>query len=98
MREEMKPAEAISAQQLASLQARLEALHAAKLLTDSEVHTLEDTIADYLELRSLMAGSTVTRDTANSSEAVGKLLKLIGLSEGIAADGAFARQARRKYV
>jgi hypothetical protein len=98
MREEMKPAEAISAQQLASLQARLEALHAAKLLTDGEVHTLEDTIADYLELRSLMAGSTVTRDTANSSEAVGKLLKLIGLSEGIAADGAFARQARRKYV
>ena len=29
---------------------------------------------------------------------VGKLLKLVGLSKGVAADGAFVRQARRKYV
>ena len=99
LREEMKPAHAITDQQLASLQARLEALHAAKQLTDDELYTLEDAVADYMELRSLMGcGATVTAEMAHSSGAVAKLLKLIGLSEGIAADKAFARQARRKCL
>ena len=36
-------------QQLAALQARLEALHAAKLLADEDLFALEDVIADALE-------------------------------------------------
>ena len=35
---------------------------------------------------------------ALQARAPSRLLKLAGLSEGIAADGAFARQARRKYI
>jgi hypothetical protein len=37
VREEMTPTEAISERQLATLQARIEALHAAKLMNDDEV-------------------------------------------------------------
>ena len=90
------PKVAISEQQVAALQARLEALHGAKLLSDDEQHALEDLVADYLELEATMG--TVTLELAQASEAAGKLLKLVALSERIAADGAFARQARRKYV
>eukprot|EP01047_Picozoa_sp_COSAG01_P046466 COSAG01_NODE_4365_length_5094_cov_1.949750_8_plen_192_part_00 len=90
---------AISGQRLGSLQARCEVLHAAQLLTDDEVHALEDLIADYLELQAvMMAGGGVVAEMAHASEAVAKLLKLVGLSEGIAADGAFARQVRRKCL
>ena len=100
MREEMKPAppaEGISGQQLVALQARLESLHAAKLFSDDELYIFEDAAADYLELRSSMGG-VVTLDAVHTSASASKLLKLIGLSEGVAADGVFARQARRKYV
>ena len=40
----------------------------------------------------------VTLELAQANEASGKLLKLVALSRRIAADAAFARQARRKYV
>jgi hypothetical protein len=43
-------------------------------------------------------GVLVTLETIFTNENASKLLKLVGLSEGIAADGTFARQARRKYV
>jgi hypothetical protein len=73
-------------------------------MTDSlwaKVYALEDLVADYLELKS--STGVVTLDTIRASPGhayaqVGKLLKLVGLSEGVAADGAFVRQARRKYV
>jgi hypothetical protein len=97
MREEMSPAEAISEQRLAALQARLQALHVAKLLSDDEAYALEDIVADYLELKTSIAG-VVTLDAIVANESASKLLKLIGLSEGMAADSAFARQARRKYL
>ena len=45
-----------------------------------------------------IVGVLVTLETTFTNENASKLLKLVGLSEGIAADGAFARQARRKYV
>jgi hypothetical protein len=48
LRAEMKPVAAISEQQIAALQARLEAAHAAQLLTDEELFTLEDLIADWV--------------------------------------------------
>ena len=53
-------------------------------------------VADYLELRSSMG--VVTLEAVTTSESAGKLLRLVGLSEGVATDGAFARQVRRKYV
>ena len=97
MREEMKPAEAIPEQRLAALQARLEALHAAKLLGDDELYALEDMVADFVEFEASLVG-VVTLDAMSGNQNASKLLKLVALSERLAADGAFARQARRKYV
>jgi hypothetical protein len=88
-----KPQEAFSGQQLMDLQARLVALHEAKLLTEDECFILEDLCADYLELKASVGSITVS-----ANEVGGKLLKLIALSEGIDADARFARQARRKFV
>ena len=104
------PLEAIPEQRLVALQARLEALHAAKLLNDDELYSLEDMVADFVEFESSKA-VVVTLETINvdindisseyivpSNENARKLLKLVALSERLVADGAFARQARRKYV
>ena len=52
----MKPAEAIPEQRLAALQARLEALHAAKLLGDDELYALEDMVADFVEFEASLVG------------------------------------------
>ena len=98
LREELQPAEAVSEGQLASLQARLDRLHAAELLGDEEVYALEDCVADFLELRCRMGGAVVTPQAACASEPAARLLRLVALSEGIAADASFARQARRKCV
>ena len=54
------------------------------------------TIADFVELTSLMG--VVTREEAHTNAVVGKLIKSVALSGHIAADGAFARQVRRKHV
>ena len=90
--------EAISHGRLTALQARLEALHvhAAQLLTDAEVETLEDMVADYLDLKASMG--IVTLEAMQANENTMRLLKLVVLSEGVATDGALARQARRKFV
>ena len=89
LREEMEPRAAVSAEQIAALQVRLEALHDAELL-------IEDTIADFVELTAKMGA--VSLETAHSNAGVGKLVKLVALSSNIAADGAFARQLRRKHA
>ena len=89
LREEMEPRAAVSAEQIAALQVRMEALHDAELL-------IEDTIADFVKLTSLMGA--VTLETVHSNAGVGKLIKLVALSSNIAADGAFARQLRRKHA
>ena len=96
MREEMAPKEAVPEAQIAALQARLAALHDAQLLSDEELFSVEDAIADFVELTSLMG--VITREVAHTSAVVGKLIKLVALSGRIAADGAFARQLRRKHV
>jgi hypothetical protein len=90
------PAQAISEPQVAALQKRLEAVHAAKLLGDDELYALEDMVADFVEYESSMG--VVTLETICTNENASKLQTLVALSERIAADGAFARQARRKYV
>ena len=94
------PQEAVSAEQLAALQARLEAVHQANLLTEEELFALEDLCADYAELKTISVG-VMTKEMVLASlapEAAATLYKLVGVSEQIAGDAAFARQARRKFV
>jgi hypothetical protein len=95
--EKLAPVEAISEEQVTALQARLEAVHAAKLLSDDELYSLEDMVVDYVELEALMGG-VITLEMMNANENARKLLGLVAVSEAAAADGMFARQARRKYV
>ena len=90
------PREIISDAQLEALETRLEALHAAQLLSDDELGCLEDCVADGIEATSMC--EVVTLEWVQSSEVVSKLHKLIVLSEKMPQDGMFARQARRKFV
>jgi predicted RNase H-like nuclease (RuvC/YqgF family) len=79
---EIKIEQLQSDQQLPALQARIEALHAAQLLTDAELFSIEDVIADSLE---------ATTDDMR----VGRLIALSGRMTG---DAAFSRQLRRKAL
>ena len=95
------PSAAITDEQLAALQARIEGLHVTKLLTDDELFALEDLIADYVELTMSVTDHIITRDMIYSMPTVAvasKLDKLVGLSAAMAGDAAFARQARRKFL
>ena len=92
----MAPQEAISTAQIDALNARLEGLHAARLLTDEELFAVEDCVADFLEAKGSFP--VVTVDLVNSNSAVGKAHKLVVLSAGVASDAMFARQVRRKFV
>ena len=83
------PHESISEEQLAALQARLQALHDAQLLTDEERDAVEDTVADCIEAMETAVVSAPELD---------QVRKMIVLSERISADAAFARQLRRKFV
>ena len=103
MRADLAPApprDVVSPEQLAALQARLERLHSAQLLADEELFALEDLCADYLEMQTA-AGGVLTQEAVyrySPAGAAARLAKLAGLSEGLASDAAFARQARRKFV
>jgi hypothetical protein len=90
------PVEAISEQQLAALSERLEAIHAAGLITDAELYALEDSVADFIELKTSF--DVITIETVRTNSVAEKLHKLVGLSAGMRADGTFARQLRRKHV
>ena len=81
--------EAISAEQLEVLQARLHAMHTAKLLTEDELGCLEDTIADCIEF-------LPTADVKD--RAVEQTLRMVLLSERMQVDGSLARQLRRKFA
>ena len=103
LRAELTPAppqELISAEQLVLLQARLESLHGAQLLAEEEFFALEDLCADFLEVQASASG-VLTHELVYSNPAFGeaaKLAQLIVVSEGLASDAGFARQARRKFV
>ena len=70
--------------QIAALQSRVQALHGAQLLGDEELYGLEDIIVDSCE-------TDVTDDDDD------RVAKMVSLS-GMLADGAFARQLRRKFL
>ena len=94
------PQPVISDDQLLTLQTRLQGLHAAKLLQDDELFALEDLCADFAELQTVVG--TVAKELfltpGAAFEAAAKLHKLIGVSEKMPGDAAFARQARRKFM
>ena len=69
-------------QQLIALQARLEALSAAKLLSDDELFAVEDVIGD----------------SSGEASGDDQVTMLLALSARMAMDSAFARQLRRKVV
>lgn len=68
-------------QQVNALQSRIEALHGAKLLTDEDLHVIEDAIAD-AECIGMEDRDRVDR--------------LVALSGTMSSDRAFARQLQRK--
>ena len=90
------PREAVSTEQVSTLTARLAALHAAQALSDDELFAVEDCIADFLEAKGSF--DLVTMDVVNASRAMGKVHKLVLLSEGLPDDAMLARQLRRKFV
>ena len=95
--EELKsPQEAISAQQVEALTARLQALHAAQMLSDDELFALEDCVADFLEAKA--SYGVLTLEAVHAHRALSKVHKLLALGEGVADDAMFARQLRRKFV
>ena len=79
--------EAIADDSLDVLQSRLQTLHEAQLLTDEELYAVEDAIADCIDAIPTMPAA---------HPAVEKVAKMISLCERMKADGAFARQLRRK--
>ena len=88
--------EVISESQVLALGSRLEALHAAGLLTDAESNSLEDLVADFIDVRSTFGAATL--DVVRSNPAADKTKRLVALSESMPKDAAFARQARRKFA
>ena len=107
LREEMTPREqqpAISDGELITLQARLEALHAAELLAEAELFAVEDLVADFVELQATVPDGGVLSQEAIYSAVGGscapavKLHKLVRLSNKMGSDAAFARQVKRKFV
>lgn len=95
-RQLMAPQEAISDQQIEALTARLQAAHAAKLLSDSELFSAEDCVADFLEVKASVG--VVTLEILNAYPVAGKMQKLVVLSGGIADDAMWSRQVRRKFT
>ena len=88
----------MTAAQIAALEERLETLHEASALSDDELYALEDCLADFLDAKAGCGLGLVTVEVAHSNAAVGKLHRLIVLSEGMTKDAAFSRQVRRKFV
>ena len=85
--------QAISSEQVAALQDRLEALHASDLLTEDQLDALEDVIVEHVEAKAL--APTVSEDVAAASH---RLARLVAVSEAMRTDSTFARQARKRFV
>jgi hypothetical protein len=97
------PQQAITEAQLVALQTRLEGLHSAELLSDSELYETEDILADWVEVQASMVNQIVTEAmlyaSAGDTFVVGATVhKLIRLSTVTPGDAALARQVRRKFL
>jgi len=107
LRDAMTPREqppAVTVEELTTLQERVTELHSAQHLTDEELYAVEDLCADYAELQaSVPEGGVLTKDAiynavGHSCAAAVKLHKVVRLSGTMAADAAFARQLKRKFL
>ena len=99
-------AQVLSGAELSALQTRLERLHQATLLTDEELHAVEDLLADCFELQASAPGGSITAAASfylgvgsggSSGGMIAAVLRLVAVSEGLSSDAAFARQLRRKF-
>jgi hypothetical protein len=93
LREEGRPRtaqETISEERLELLQTRLHALSSARLLTDDQLNTAEDIVADCIEAMAKIPKVPIT------VHAVDQTLTMVVLSERLAVDSVLARQLRRK--
>ena len=91
-------AAAISDGQLTQLQVRIEALRGGKHLSEEGCDTLEDVVADYVDLCAGVGGALViTAELAHAPPyaAAGKARRLVQLSEAMESDSGFARQVQR---
>jgi hypothetical protein len=72
------PAPAISDEQLATMQARIEGIHVhvTKLLTDEDLFALEDLVADYVDVTVPVADGIITNDMIYSMPTVAVASKL----------------------
>ena len=73
---------AVSSPQLAALQSRLEAMHAAKLLSDAKPVELEDLCCDVMELETMVAGGQLTIEMATAQPMIAKALRLLDFRRG----------------
>ena len=96
----------MSSEELLALQTRLAKLHDASLLSDGELVTLEDHVADYIELKVEAPHLIVTSEMISALPASGDgrweaaraLAKIHGFIAAIPGDAALARQLRRKIL
>ena len=98
-----EPKEAITSQQLSALHVRFEALHAAQLLSQEDLFSLEDALADYSSLVAELLPRVVTVEVANHAigeqfAVAAKLLKIVCAASVFGSDAAFARQLKRQFV
>ena len=86
--------------QLAALQARLESMHGAKLISDDELARIEDAISEFIvEGETARSGASSERASGGPiSGEGGEVSKLMMLSKRMAGDAAFARQLRRRLA
>ena len=92
---QLKPQPAITEDELIALQARLDRLHCAKLLSSDELYALEDCLSDFFEAS---AGyDVVTMMMVGASAKIGNVHKMLAISRGAAKDEMFARQMKRKF-
>ena len=89
--------DADGASKIAALQMRLEALHAAELLKEDELFSIEDKLADVIGTSSPF-GEAEGRGTDGAARHREEVAEMVLLSEGIASDKLLARQLRRKFA
>ena len=94
MEAKLNPAPLLDDEQLSALQLRLDDMHAAGLLQESELRSCEDVIADVIGLEACI-GKPVTAELAQANYAVKKLCKMVAMSAKIPSNAALARQIRR---
>ena len=87
--------ELISADELTELQARLERLE----LPDETKFEIENLLCDYLEIQT-EAGGAITSATVlvgAASNTVGKMHKLVGVSQGLVSDATLSRRLKKQF-